>query len=190
MESIEPILARTEIVRSKLATKSPMHFGELLETLTLCDAGLVNLTLEENEELLKRTAIKVDNYKYLLEKLEAESERLKKRIDEFKFSRSAVDNKIESVKKLLLKHMEAQGFTKLPGEDFKVSVTESEFVEVKTDATYELFTEFPAFIKPSYAWDKPMLKEALKKKEFPKIEEVAELKKAKHARFSVNKVDL
>ncbi len=161
--------------------------GQMLQLLTESDEALVSLTPAQLEQLGAQLAQKVDAYKYVEEKMEAEIARLDSRIKAFQKAKKSLVGAYDRLKDLLAHHMDTKGFPRLPGVDYVACLGHSTSVRLRREyPTAADAVSLPEFVRVSYAWDKKAISDALKA-ESPTAADVAELVSAPWVTFDVNK---
>lgn len=168
----------------------PETLGQILKLLTESDSALVNLDAQQLEQLGTMLADKVDAYKYVQEKIEAEVARLDARIKEFQQAKKSVTKAYERLKELLAFHMKSKGFPRLPGMDYVARLGSSKSVKMRRDDVSSLdVLNYTGFVRVKYEWDKTAIKAALENKD-PKAAEIAEIVESPWVTFDVNKGDV
>lgn len=136
--------------------------GQLLQILEAADNGLVELDTDSAREILTRLNVKVDCYKYLLEKYEAEIKRVADRQKEYQDLRRVLENKRDSIKSMMAYFMASNNFTSVPGQEWVAKLRETESVKVLTDANQDTFIKYFQFHRVKYEWDKEKIKDYIR----------------------------
>ena len=184
---MEDIAVLNPIESKEVKKPKENSLDQLLSKLTAADEGMLDISLDDQLDLLESGRIKVDNYKYLVDKLEAQADLFKKWSKEF----SDMEKSVRNNRKRLLDHMtyvmQRNGFEQFTGNRYQVRLQKSKpSVEVKAQASAVYKIHFPEMIKTEHSWDKSKLFEALKSGD-EKVKNVAELKESVHPRFTINK---
>lgn len=162
--------------------------NELLMRLTEADDALHEFDFDTELDLLEQGKVKVDNYKYILDKLAVHSLFLQQRIEEYTKARRVVDNSIRRIEKHLVFALQNNGFSQFPGVEWQVRLQRSApAVELKiSEPSAAMKIKFPDYIRTTYAWDKTAIRDALKSGD-EAASELATLRESWHARFSLLK---
>jgi phage host-nuclease inhibitor protein Gam len=139
-----------------------MTLAALLQLMEEVDGGLADLTPEQMRDIAQQAEVKVDSYAYMIEKFESEAARLDGRIKAFQEAKKSAIAKAESLRSLIAHHMQANGLTQMPGQDYRVSLRRSESVKVNTEPNADMYCAFAEYIRTKYEWDKAAVKQALK----------------------------
>jgi hypothetical protein len=75
----------------------PTLFG-LLAALKAVDEDMIELNLDEQIDLIENGRVKVDSYKYVIDKLEVQAIFLKQREEEIVKARRTIENNIKRIK--------------------------------------------------------------------------------------------
>lgn len=181
-----PVPIDTEIPQEDEQEKKPTLL-QLLMALTESDAEL-EADFDMQAELLEGGRVKVDNYKYLADKLELHAQFLKKREEEYKASRQAVEKNRERLMKHLLYSMQTAGFDQFAGNEYRVKVTKAApSIELKvSEPTVGLKIRYDKFVRVKYEWDRVALREAIIAGD-ESVLDLATLKQTFYPRFSIKK---
>jgi hypothetical protein len=95
---------------------------------------------------------KIDDYYAVMEMLELDAERLKKRAEEFKTQAKVQENKREAIKKRLLFLMNHFGHKKMPGNDFTARIVEQKRLKILEKPRELDYLENPKFCKANAKW--------------------------------------
>lgn len=162
--------------------------NSLLASLKAVDDEMIEVSLDEQLDLIENGRIKVDNYKYILDKLEVQAIFLEKRREEIQKSLQVINNNIKRIKEHLIYALRSNGFEKFTGHEYVVSVRKAApAVEVKAEPTVAMKIKYPDYIKTKYEWDKTALKEAVKRGDDPELAELAGLRETFYPKFSIVK---
>lgn len=141
----------------------PQTLNELLRALCLIDEALLDVDLNAAPDLLEAGKVKIDNYKYLIDELEMRQEHMKRKKDEYAKAETTLKNQARRLKEHLVYAMQANGFEKFTGNEYKCWVQYSESVELKlTEPGPHHKMHFPNLIKTTYEWKKNDIKRILK----------------------------
>lgn len=177
----------------------PKSLNELLQALCLADEAMLEIDLDEAPDLLEQGKVKIDSYKFILDRMESIAEELKRKENEYKTARKSVESQRERLMGHLMYALETNGFEKFTGHQYKVRLQYSEFVDLKLSepgAHHKI--HFPDLIKTTYEWRKSDIKRLLKtdvekldseadKTMAEKVREFASIGKRPGIRFSVLK---
>jgi hypothetical protein len=186
METLNQVNSQLSVVRENLTDimEESMSLPNILSLMTQVDEGMINASVEDMTALMEKAELKVDSYKYIIDKFESESERLANKIKDFQASKKVIDSKVERIKSLLVFSMQKNSFTKFNGEEYKVRLQASKSVAVKREPAAMDMVESPEFVRVKYEWVKPEIKKAL---DSGKEISFAEFKESLAPIFTVNK---
>lgn len=159
----------------------------LLSALKAVDDEMIEINLDEQIDLIENGKVKVDSYKYVLDKLEVQSIYLKKREEEVEKARKAIEANIKRIKEHLIKSLRENGFDKFTGNEYVVKLQRAApAVEIKAEPTAALKIRYPDLIRTKYEWDKTAVKDRLKEGD-PAVAELAGVRETFYAKFSLVK---
>lgn len=108
---------------------------------------------------------KVDSYKYVLDKLKLEEARLAAEIKSLTAIKKSLVGNHDKLRELMTYHMREQGFKRLPGERYQVSLVsgnEAELSPLLHEPETEDYQKLgEAFVKRSYSWNTTAIKAAI-----------------------------
>jgi len=144
--------------------KTNNSLQSLLTTLSANDAGLLEMTPEQQESIVLALSTKVDSLHYIDEKFESEVVRVSKRIEELQTAKRVLENNKKRLRELVVFHMKQNGFERLPGENYQVALIKRKSIEYSIDdkPSDEMIFDRPEFIRTSYAWNKDAISAAIK----------------------------
>jgi hypothetical protein len=160
----------------------------LLYLLQQSEQGLMEFDEDAQRALVEDLKDKVDSYKYIDSKFDAEIERLGNQIqDLIEAKRSMVRNK-EKLRELMAWHMNEKGYDRLPGQEYQVTLVKKKDVVLKLpEANAQVFMLYGAdFVKRTYAWDNTAIKKAIKAGD-EKFQGFGEEVETSHVQFRVRK---
>lgn len=131
--------------------------NDLLSQIQQVDMEMLKLPEQEARQLAKSLEIKVDGYKYMVDRFKQFSVYLAGERDSMNKARNVSLNKIKYLKKILQYHMEHFKYEMLPGERWYAKLIEKVKVEYHPDKEIPTATEyrkFPDLIKRVYSWNK------------------------------------
>jgi len=136
----------------------------LLSALKAVDEEMIELNLDEQIDLIENGRVKVDSYKYVLDKLEVQAEFLARREKEINKAKKAIEANIKRVKEHLVKSMQDNGFDKFTGNEYVVSLRKNgrPAVDIKAEATAAMKIKYPDLIKTEYSWVSDAVRAKLK----------------------------
>lgn len=194
MDKVEPDYSNAiEIEGVEQETKpavieKPATLNALLMALTEADNALEEIDLDQQIDLLESGKVKVDSYKYVIDKLEQQERYLFEREKEYAAAKKQVQNAQKRIKEHLVFVLQNNGFEKFTGHEYTVSLRKARpSVIIKADANASLKMKFRDLIETKYEWKKSAVYDLLSKGENPDLEEFASIKESVHARFAVNK---
>ena len=161
-------------------------FWDLLNLLEQIDECVVQLSPEEISRVLEKSQLKVDTYKYVLDKLKSHAEYLGQRAAEFAAAMQATENHVKRLKAHLVWVLEQKGTDRWPGKDYQIKLVATQSIQPQIEPNSRLSLKFPDCVKRSYSWDKKALKEALQDPESP-LQDYAKVQTNKSIRFSVRR---
>lgn len=168
--------------------EAPSTLHALLMALTQADDDMQEtLQLDQQSELIEAGRIKVDSYKYLLDKLEAQEAMLDKWVQEYLDARRAIQNNRKRLIEHLTFALRSNGFDKFTGNQYVVSLRKAPpSVEVKGEPTAGHKLKYSEFVRTKYEWDKTAIRDALKAGN-ESAAELAALKETVYPKFTVLK---
>lgn len=159
----------------------------LLSRLTAIDDELIDLDLDEQVELMEQGKVKVDNYKYIVDRMDAQADLYKKWAEEHSKAEKALRIKRKQLLNHLLFSLQKNGFQKFTGNKYQVTIRKARpAVELKVGASALLKIRHPELIKTAYSWDKTEIGKRLKEGD-ESLAEIAALKETHFAHFSIAK---
>lgn len=156
-----------------------MTLGEILDLLELAENGGANPTHEQLKELGARLAMKADGYNDTLREMRDEAARFAEKIREFQKAKRRVESKRDRLQSIAIYHMEKHGLSRIPGEEYAMTIKTSKAVATKCEPQAALYPTHSRFIKISYEWKRKELGKALKEGDTAaaQVAEIAENKK-------------
>jgi hypothetical protein len=145
------------------------------------------LTQEELQVLINQLPTKVDGCAQWLAKLYDDAKRARNYAKQFSEGARQIEAEAERLESYLLRAMEKNGFERLPGDAFQISLRTSTSVETTRPATADDALsdhENVTRTEITYSWDKPALAKAMKS---GKTFDFATLKTHKNVNFSIRK---
>lgn len=161
--------------------------NSLLTQIQQVDLGMLELPEQDARQLAKSLEIKVDGYKYMLDRFKQFAAYLAGERDAMNKAKKVAENKMKYLNRLLQYHMEHHEFETLPGERWyaklikKVNVRFAPDRGIPTAADYrkhpdlitrvyswkvqpdsKLAMKFPDLVTRSYKWDETALRNYLK----------------------------
>jgi len=142
---------------------------ELLERLDQHDQGFLQLTPETVGEYMQALLSKVDNWRYYLDSLQDSADRSKAYATEHLETANNSLNKLERAEKRLVDIMRINGFSKLQGNEFVLTLRKSKRVEIKGGKvpTDRDWTNYPSLVNCKYSWKKEDLKRLIEADKCP-----------------------
>lgn len=167
--------------------EKPNSLDSLLGLLNAADDGLLEIELDEHLALIEQGKIKVDSYKYLIDKLESQADMMKKYKDDYAAQEKSLRNKRKRLLDHLLFSMHKNGFDKFPGNQFEVGIRKARpSVEMKLEASAIMKAKYPDLVRTEYSWDKNKITEKLKLDD-PDVRNLASFKESFYAKFNIKK---
>ncbi len=168
--------------------EKPKSLHSLLLALQAADEEMEEIDLSLQIDLMDGAKIKVDNYKYIIDKLETHEAFLKKREDEYAKARRAIQSQVKRIKEHLLFALQSNHFEKFTGFEYVVSQQKAPpSVSLKvSEPTISHAIHFAEFVRTSYDWDKIAIKAALKEGN-ETVANIAEMKENIYPRFTLNR---
>ena len=148
-----------------IAQDDPSSFSldELLSRLTAADEGALDLDLDQQKELVEHGQVKVDNYKYIDDKMKSHVELLDKWAKEFADAKKVVENRRQNLRKHLVRVMQSNKFEKYTGKRYVLAIQRARSavdVKAKPDAMTKL--SFPNYVRVEYKWNLEALGDAIR----------------------------
>lgn len=167
--------------------RKPTTLNELLALLTEADNAFLTLSLDEHADLIEAGRVKVDNYKYLIDKMKSQEELLDKWMEEYAAAKRTVFNNRRRLTEHLLYVLRSHGFDKFTGNRFVVKIQKSKpAVQMTVEPNDLLKLRYPDIIRTKYEWDKVKVYELLKSGD-EKLCELGTLKESIYPSFSIIK---
>lgn len=164
-----------------------LSLNQLLLKMTEVDDGMLELSLDDQIELIDAGKIKVDNYKYFIDKVDAQAELFKKWEREFREKKQVMENLSKRIKDHMIWSMNNNGFKKFTGERYVVTIRRAKSsVVVTSKPTPEMMLDFSDLIRTKYEWEKDKIATALKTGN-EDVAQFASFKENYSAKFEVNK---
>ena len=123
------------------------------------------LTGEELEIIVNQLPQKVDGCAQWIDKLADDAKRAREYARKFGEAARQIEAQIERFESYVLRAMKKNGFEKLPGEAFQVSLRKSSSIATTRQPTADdALSDLGRFVrtKITYEWDKAAIKDALK----------------------------
>lgn len=156
---------------------------QILTALEMADQELQSS--EVQMDLLQAAETKIDSFKYILTKLESRSKEIQNEIDELSEIKSSLQNKVKSIKALLLKVFKEKGIDKQPGLKYVASLVKKKNISITVEADSALALQYPKLITRSYKWDVNAFKKDLKRD--PNLKKFAVEELSEQIRFTLKK---
>jgi hypothetical protein len=156
-----------------MSIKPEMSLGEILRLMQAADEGMAELTADDMRTLGEMAGLKVDGYRYMISKYEAEAKRLAEEAAPIVKASQTMARKAASLERLLLWRLQSNKLERMPGERFMVELKASRAVKVRPTAEAGAYVRYADFMRLKYEWDKVKLTAALKKED-PAAKEIAE----------------
>lgn len=148
---------------------------EILALFQQLDDGIIDLSKAEIDDLKSSLNLKVDGYKDIISRLEAESDRLKKESDKIMAAKKYTDKALDRVKSLLLWNMKQNETTKLQGDAWTASMRMSKSLKPLREPTQDDYIELPSdVVKLKLSWSLTEAKNKLKPEEMEALFETIE----------------
>jgi hypothetical protein len=171
-----------------MESEKPESLHSLLLQLQACDDAMLEIDLGKQIDLMDGAKVKVDSYKYILDKLEAQESYLAAREKEYATAKKTIQSNIKSIREHLVFAMVANGFEKFTGNQYAVTMQKSKgAVHLKQgDPDIYKAMQYSDFVRTDYSWDKSAIQKALSEGN-AQVSEVAELRVNTFPKFSVLK---
>ena len=163
--------------------------GDILSSLQQADDGLLSFTEEQQRSVVEDLKDKVDSYKYIDDKFDAEITRLDEQMKMIAEVKKSLQNNKAKLRELMAFHMVQNNFEKLPGQMFQVSLVRRNDVDltITNEPNEELLLEYgPQFINKTYSWNTTSLKRAVKA-DPEAYAKFGTFKEKSHVQFTVRK---
>lgn len=161
--------------------------AQLLDKMTAIDDGLLEIDLSDQIELMQEGKVKVDSYKYLVDKLEFQADLYKKWASEYLQAEKILRNKRKQILNHLLFSLQKSGFKKFTGNKYVVTIRKARpSVDIKSPASALMKVHYPDLVRSEYSWDKNEISNRLKSGD-EKASEIASLKESYFAHFTLSK---
>jgi len=179
----------TQLVNSDNKQKNPTTLFELLAALSAADDAMGEFDFAQSIDLLENGRVKVDNYKFILDKLDAQEIILDKRAKEYSEARRVVAANRDRLERHLVHCLQQNGFDQFAGYQYKVKLSRGRpSVEIKgvSKPTPAMKIKYPDYSSTKYEWDKDAIGHGLKSGDAAAAE-LAALKDSYYAKFSIIK---
>ncbi len=166
----------------------PESLYQLLLALQSADNSCENLDLSAQIDLMDGAKIKVDNYKYILDKLESHEFYLSQREKEYTAAKKTIQANIKRLREQLLFALQANGFERFTGNQYVVTQQKAKAsvsLKLGEPDVFKALT-YGDFVRTEYVWDKAAISKALAE-DNPQAREIAELKQTIFPKFLINK---
>jgi hypothetical protein len=174
-----------DIVKTKLENNDKMTFDELLKTLNRADDELLQFDWADQRLLKENIELKVDGCKYYIDKLKTQIDLIDTYIKEYQQTKRTLQNNLQGFKDFLSFQMKNQGFDKLPGKRWRVSLSQRKSIKIKAEANSGLFLRYPDLIKREFSWRKKDVDAAIKSGK--DLSDVADIETKEYPLFRPNK---
>ena len=144
-----------------------------------------DLRKEDIEELKANLETKVDAYKEVISRFEADEQRLTDQIKQLQRAKKAASNAKDRVKGLLVYLMRENEFDRLPGDNWTASRRIKETETITRSPTSEDFVAYDGLIDIELKWNKDRLKAEYDK--YEDLENIFETKTTEYVVFTPKK---
>lgn len=145
-----------------------MNIDQLLQNLEYADHSMENLELTQ-EEILELTQEKIDNYQYIMEKMDSRVAELKAAAEGFVARAKQIDNQKQRLKDFIVFAMQKNNVSKFPGKKYSVTLVNKKLWRPIRPATMDDYVNHKDYVTTKIDWAlKPTkeMKEALYKAGF------------------------
>ena len=164
---------------------------EILNKLNEIDDGIIAIDVEALKQLSTKMKVKVDSYKGILDAIKVRMATLKHQEDELKSIRESLKKKAENLAGFLAFHMKQNGFSRLPGEKYQVSLVTKDTVlwdENMAEPDALMFQKHKGFVNRKYSWDKSAITtDLMLKREESEFKNLGKVVPKSHVSFTVKK---
>ena len=160
----------------------------LLAAFSAADAEIEALNLDPNIDLLDAGKIKIDGYKFVLDKLKAQEFFLIARRDEYEKSLKSVRSQIKSIKDHLIFALDTHHFQKFTGHDYVVSIRpnpSASLVIKGQEPNAYMKSRYDQYVRVRYEWDKKAIKKDLI--DSPELQQFCSLERGRSIYFNLAK---
>ncbi len=168
--------------------KKKPTLSDLLFAMQRGDEALAEMSDEQATELCLNLKDKVDSYKYVDDKFEAEINRIKADIQALSDAKKSLEGNQDRLRSLMAYHMKEKGYEKLPGKLWQVSLRtkkEVDYTLSEANATTYLI-HGPDLMERSYSWKKSEVKRKVLS-DPEKFKDFGTIKEKSHIAFTVRK---
>ena len=146
-----------------MTIEKPKTLAEILAWLDAVDQGLVpEATAEDQAHVGALLTAKIDNTADVDRQLEWDEKRLRDAADQLLDGARKIAARRERISQYIAYHMQAKGFTQLPGELWRAKLNTGISAAPKSKKPAKADVEnTPRFVRVKYEWDKTALKKAL-----------------------------
>lgn len=137
-------------------------FG-LLTYLERSDQELIAFDVDLHKEALERAQLKVDNWKYILNRYESRISEIQREIDELVAVKKLLQQNESAAKRFLLWVLKAKSVDKFKGKRWLLNLRQRKKITAMKEPDTDAMLNFPELVKIGYSWDKKAFDEAFKK---------------------------
>lgn len=159
--------------------------NDLLSYLHKADEGLIEFDPEKHKETLLEAEIKIDSYKYILNKYDLAILDAKQNIEAYQAIKKTLENKAERLKNLLLWIMKSKQLNEISGQKHSVKLCSKDVIAITAEPSAATRLHHPDLVKVKYSWDKVAFDKAFKNSD--ELKSFAELTKTDFIKFSLKR---
>ena len=159
---------------------------KLLTSLEQADNALVDFDPEQHRETLLKAEVKIDSYKYILDRYTSRIAEIDADIEQLTAIKKTLQNRSNSLKDLLLWVLKQRGIDSFPGVKHVVKLMERKRISTLSEPDSSLFFKFPDLVKREYSWDKRAFDKAYIK-DVETLGQYAKEDKTEYVQFYLNR---
>lgn len=173
----------TELIGTESEKKDTLL--SLLTDLENVDNGLIEFDPETHREVILKTSLKIDNYKYMLTKYDSRISEIAAEIAELTIAKSTLQKKQDALKAMMLYAFQEKSIDKFPGERYVASRISKEVVVIKQQPDPRTYLAYPNLVRREYSWDKRAFDSEFKTNE--SLKDFATVEKSEYIKFNLIK---
>jgi len=160
----------------------------LLAAFAAVDEEIEALNLDPELDLLDAGKMKIDGYKFVIDKLKAQEFYLAERCDEYEKSLKTVRSQMKRIKDHLIFAMDTHKFQKFTGYEYVASIrnnpSASLVIKGQEPNAYTK-SRFDKYVRTKYEWDKSAIKKDLEKND--ELQQFCKLERGRSLYFNLAK---
>jgi hypothetical protein len=144
-----------------------MSTAEILSVAVAIDEGLITPSDDDHRMLAEQLRAKPDGIRYVVDELTDQAKRHRDYAREHSEAARTAEARVEKLKAYVSWAMRHFGFEKLTGEQWQISLTRSESVDIAVTPDENTWRNAPEFVRAKFEWSLSAIKTSLKEGTFP-----------------------